>query len=175
MCCSARGRRSLMWLCSDSFCFLLLALAHTQTSPICIIYAQLDTFIYYLCLSTCLPFFLCFRASSVKPVVNVTTIWTVGYYLRQSLQKCWLTESVYKGIKKFAGELLCTFWFDRGTTLSPRRLGVNGPQSPWVHECGQWDWTNLVSTTDFFLPPSPFRGSVCTKLHPKIKMKQLRK
>ncbi len=107
--------------------------------------------------------FLCFRASPGKPVFNVTTLWTVGYSSRQSLQKCEVTESVYKELKKSVREPSYTWRFDSGTALSPCGFSGNVPQSLQVHECGRWDWAHLFFfffNHWFFLRSCPSRGSV---------------
>lgn len=64
--------------------------------------------------------------------LHVTTLWTVGNYLRQNLQKCGLTESVLKMLKMTARQPSCKWQFDSSTAVTSRG---KAPRNPRVREC----------------------------------------
>lgn len=78
------------------------------------------------------PSMFCFfltPASPGNPVFNVAMLWTLGNALMQNLQRCRLTESLHKGLKKSARETSCTWRFDWGTALNPHGLIGNSVQT----------------------------------------------
>lgn len=73
------------------------------------------------------------RASPGIPVFNIAKLWSGGNSLRQSLQKCRLTESVRKGLEMSTRKLSCTRWVDSGAALSPCAFRRTTPQSRRAH------------------------------------------
>lgn len=70
--------------------------------------------------------------------------WTVGNSLRQSLQKCGLTESLHKGLK-MSWDPSGTWRFDSGTTLNPYRFTGNMPQSLLMRRLKLGQYKQIIS------------------------------